>query len=73
MSWPPGTEAAFQVKAGSPRPALHRVDRRGWIEGSWSEPENDRRTEDHHLAAVGRLQLGLRLRSRALPNLISTL
>ena len=52
------TEGAFQVKPGSLFPALHRMEQRGWIQGSWGESENNRRAKFYTLTAAGRRQLG---------------
>ncbi|MEJ2186776.1 MAG: PadR family transcriptional regulator, partial [Gemmatimonadota bacterium] len=52
------TQGAFQVKPGSLFPALHRMEQKGWIEGSWGESENNRRARYYRLTAAGRRQLG---------------
>ena len=52
------TEGAFQVKPGSLFPALHRMEQKGWIRGTWGESENKRRAKYYQLTAVGRRQLG---------------
>lgn len=52
------TEGAFQVKPGSLFPALHRMEQKGWIEGTWGVSENKRRAKYYRLTAVGRRQLG---------------
>jgi PadR family transcriptional regulator PadR len=51
------TEGTFKVKPGSLFPALHRMEQKGWIEGSWGESENNRRARYYRLTAVGRRQL----------------
>jgi PadR family transcriptional regulator PadR len=45
------------VQQGSLYPALHRLQRRGWIKGSWSTSENNRRAKYYELTAAGRKQL----------------
>jgi len=52
------TEGAFQVKPGSLFPALHRMEQKGWIKGTWGESENKRRAKYYRLTAAGRRQLG---------------
>ena len=52
------TEGAFKVKPGSLFPALHRMEQKGWIKGSWGESENNRRARFYRLTAAGRRQLG---------------
>ena len=52
------TEGTFQVKPGSLFPALHRMEQKGWIKGSWGESENKRRAKYYQLTATGRRQLG---------------
>ena len=52
------TEGTFQVKPGSLFPALHRMEQKGWIRGTWGESENNRRAKYYQLTAAGRRQLG---------------
>lgn len=52
------TDGTFDVKPGSLFPALHRMEQKGWIEGSWGESENGRRAKYYRLTAAGRRQLG---------------
>jgi PadR family transcriptional regulator PadR len=48
---------ALQVQQGSLYPALHRLERRGWIEAKWSISENSRRAKYYKLTRKGRKQL----------------
>ena len=48
---------ALRVQQGSLYPALHRLQRRGWIRGSWGTSENNRRAKYYELTAAGRKQL----------------
>ncbi|HEY7183780.1 MAG TPA: PadR family transcriptional regulator [Blastocatellia bacterium] len=48
---------ALQVKQGSLYPALHRLERRGWIKASWSVTENNRRAKYYTLTHRGQKQL----------------
>lgn len=52
------TDGVFQVQAGTLFPALHRLEREGWIQGAWGESENSRRARYYRLTAEGRRQLG---------------
>lgn len=45
------------VPQGSLYPALHRLERRGWIEAEWGESENNRRAKFYELTKAGRKQL----------------
>jgi PadR family transcriptional regulator PadR len=47
----------LQVQQGSLYPALHRVERRGWIAAEWGRSENNRRAKFYALTAAGRKQL----------------
>lgn len=53
------TSGAFQVKAGSLFPALHRLEQEGWIEGAWQESAEGRRVRAYTLTRDGRRQLAL--------------
>jgi PadR family transcriptional regulator, regulatory protein PadR len=48
----------LQVNQGSLYPALHRLERRGWIASDWGTSEHNRRARYYRLTAVGRRQLG---------------
>ena len=47
----------LQVQQGSLYPALHRLERRGWISASWRASENNRRAKYYDLTPSGRRQL----------------
>jgi transcriptional regulator len=51
------TQGAFQVKAGSLFPALHRLEQEGWIEGEWQESAEGRRVRSYTLKRDGKRQL----------------
>ncbi|MGA3189501.1 MAG: PadR family transcriptional regulator [Bryobacteraceae bacterium] len=53
------TRGAFQVKAGSLFPALHRLEQEGWIEGEWQESSEGRRVRSYALTRDGKRQLSL--------------
>ena len=48
---------ALQVQQGSLYPALHRLERRGWIKPRWGTSENNRRAKFYELTRAGRKQL----------------
>ena len=48
---------ALQVQQGSLYPALHRLERRGWVSAQWAATENNRRARYYALTRQGRQQL----------------
>jgi PadR family transcriptional regulator, regulatory protein PadR len=51
------SEATLQVPQGSLYPALHRLERRGWIRAEWGASDNNRRAKYYELTRAGRKQL----------------
>ena len=49
----------LQVTQGSLYPALHRLERRGWIKSRWQATENNRRAKYYELTKAGRKQLNV--------------
>jgi transcriptional regulator len=47
------------IQQGSLYPALHRLERRGWIKAHWGTSENNRRAKYYELSKSGRRQLEL--------------
>src|SRR5690242_19205392 len=47
----------LQVQQGSLYPALHRLERKGWIRARWGTSENNRRAKYYELTRSGRKQL----------------
>jgi PadR family transcriptional regulator PadR len=47
----------LRVQQGSLYPALHRLERRGWIKAKWGASENNRRAKFYELTGSGRKQL----------------
>ena len=45
------------VEEGSLYPALHRMERDGWIRAEWKASENNRRAKFYRLTAAGRKRL----------------
>src|SRR5579859_6015117 len=51
------TNSAFDVKAGSLFPALHRMEQAGWLTSDWGQAETNRRAKFYSLTKAGRKQL----------------
>jgi PadR family transcriptional regulator PadR len=49
----------LEVQQGSLYPALHRLERRGWIKAEWGASENNRRAKYYEITKTGRKQLEL--------------
>lgn len=47
----------LRIQQGSLYPALHRLERRGWIKAKWGVSENNRRAKYYELTRSGRKQL----------------
>ena len=47
----------LRVQQGSLYPALHRLERRGWIKAKWAASENNRHAKYYELTKTGRKQL----------------
>jgi PadR family transcriptional regulator PadR len=48
---------ALQVDTGSLYPALHRLERKGWISSQWKVSPNKQRAKIYRLTAGGKKQL----------------
>ncbi len=51
------SSATLQIRQGSLYPALHRLERRGWIKARWGTSDNNRRAKYYELTRKGREQL----------------
>jgi len=51
------TEETILVEEGALYPALHRLEKRGWIAAEWGLSENNRRAKFYHLTPRGRAEL----------------
>jgi PadR family transcriptional regulator, regulatory protein PadR len=47
----------LRIQQGSLYPALHRLERRGWIKAHWGTSDNNRRAKYYELTKSGRQQL----------------
>jgi PadR family transcriptional regulator PadR len=51
------SHASVQIPQGSLYPALHRLERQGWIAAEWGASDNNRRAKFYELTRAGRKQL----------------
>ena len=51
------SKQVLQVQQGSLYPALHRLEKRGWLEAQWGESDNGRQAKFYKLSSKGRKQL----------------
>ena len=51
------SKEALQVPQGSLYPALHRLEKKGWLVATWDETEAGRPAKFYKLSAKGRKQL----------------
>jgi PadR family transcriptional regulator, regulatory protein PadR len=51
------SRATLQIPQGSLYPALHRLERQGWIRAEWGTSDNNRRAKYYELTRTGRKQL----------------
>jgi PadR family transcriptional regulator, regulatory protein PadR len=51
------SQEALQVEHGSLYPALHRLEKQGWIAAEWKTTENKQRAKYYRLTAAGKRQL----------------
>jgi transcriptional regulator len=47
----------FLIEEGALYPALHRLERQGWVESEWGLSENNRKAKFYQLTTRGRAQL----------------
>ena len=52
-----GSDQMLQVETGSLYPALHRLEKRGWIKSQWKTSENKQRAKYYNLTPDGKRQL----------------
>ncbi|MEW6319480.1 MAG: PadR family transcriptional regulator [Acidobacteriota bacterium] len=51
------TDELLQVETGSLYPALHRLEKRGWLKSTWGVSEANQRAKYYELTPAGREQL----------------
>ena len=47
----------LEVETGSLYPALHRLEREGWIKSEWKVSDNNQRVKEYRILAAGKRQL----------------
>jgi transcriptional regulator len=52
-----GSRDAFKVETGSLYPALHRLEKQGWVAAEWRTSDNKQRAKYYKLTPGGRKQL----------------
>jgi len=52
-----GSGDVLQVETGSLYPALHRLEKQGWIKSEWRNSEHNQRAKYYQLTAAGKKQL----------------
>ena len=52
-----GSSDVLQVETGSLYPALHRLERQGWLASEWKQTESNQRAKFYRLTPAGRKQL----------------
>jgi PadR family transcriptional regulator PadR len=50
------SKAMLQIPQGSIYPALHRLERRGWVAAEWRPSDNNRKAKYYELTKLGRRQ-----------------
>src|SRR5687768_18519517 len=53
------SDEVLQVDHGSLYPALHRLQKQGWIDAEWKTTENKQRAKYYRLTAAGKRQLAV--------------
>ena len=51
------TDGTLEVEEGALYTALHRMEKRGWLESEWGASENNRRAKFYRLTEQGRREL----------------
>lgn len=51
------TDADLRIEEGALYTALHRMEKRGWLESEWGLSENNRKAKYYQMTALGRKQL----------------
>ena len=51
------SDEVFLIEEGALYPALHRLERKGWIESEWGVSANNRKARFYELTPAGRAQL----------------
>lgn len=57
------TDGTLEIEEGALYTALHRMEKRGWLQSEWGVSENNRRAKFYALTVEGRRQLAAGERS----------
>jgi PadR family transcriptional regulator PadR len=52
-----GSGEVLQVETGSLYPALHRLERQGWVKAEWGVSDHNQKAKYYRLTAAGKKQL----------------
>jgi PadR family transcriptional regulator PadR len=52
-----GSGEVLQIETGSLHPALHRLERQGWVSAEWKRSESNQRAKFYRITALGKKQL----------------
>ena len=52
-----GSNDVLQVETGSLYPALHRLEKQGWVKSEWKTSEHNQRAKYYRVTAAGKKQL----------------
>ena len=51
------SDQLLKIETGSLYPALHRLERKGWIKAAWTTSDNNQRVKEYRLTPAGRKRL----------------
>jgi len=51
------SDAVLKIETGSLYPALHRLEKRGWLKAEWGVSDANQRAKYYRLTAAGKAQL----------------
>ena len=51
------SEDVLQINQGSLYPALHRLERQGWVKAEWDQTDTNQQAKFYRLTAAGKKQL----------------
>jgi transcriptional regulator len=54
-----GTDDVIQIEHGSLYPALHRLERKGWLASKWESGDGEREFKHYRLTLLGKRQLAV--------------
>ena len=51
------TDDQLAIEEGALYPALHRLERKGWVDSTWGASENNRKAKYYRITATGKRRL----------------